>query len=308
MRDFISGFLGVATGVLCTTFLTYAWSGPAQAPPSGNVDAPINVGTATQVKNGALSVNAFSVYGYTLLGGTAGSNAYLNFGDTPGGTGYGFRDNSGKIEVKDSSGTWARIATTTTTGTFAAIAFNDGTVQTTAALAGVGTKLTAIRTYTSNTTWTKPAKLSYIVVRMWGRGGGANAGTTPRGGTSSFNGVSASGGQGGYIYPGRPGCYGGVGGVGTGGDFNDSGSPGAGVSDPIEGCAASFPGLAPGAGTIGMGASGNGAGGGGGYAEKVFQASSLAAGSYAVTVGAGGTCSTCTSGQAGALIVYEYTY
>ncbi len=43
------------------------WSGPSGAPTSGNVSAPINVGTSAQVKNGGLSVNAF----------TAWSNAYF---------------------------------------------------------------------------------------------------------------------------------------------------------------------------------------------------------------------------------------
>ena len=38
-----------------------------------------------------------------------GLNKYLNFGSTSGTSGYGFRDNSGNIEFKDSGGSWADI-------------------------------------------------------------------------------------------------------------------------------------------------------------------------------------------------------
>ncbi|MFA5926334.1 MAG: LamG-like jellyroll fold domain-containing protein, partial [Parcubacteria group bacterium] len=37
------------------------------------------------------------------------TNAYLNFGATDGSTGYGFRDNAGTIQFKNSSGNWADI-------------------------------------------------------------------------------------------------------------------------------------------------------------------------------------------------------
>ena len=40
----------------------------------------------------------------------SGSNRYLNFNQTPGETGYGFRDNSGNIQFKNSSGVWANIS------------------------------------------------------------------------------------------------------------------------------------------------------------------------------------------------------
>lgn len=36
-----------------------AWTGPGSTPPGGNVDAPINAGSASQVKSGALQVNGF---------------------------------------------------------------------------------------------------------------------------------------------------------------------------------------------------------------------------------------------------------
>jgi hypothetical protein len=43
--------------------VAFAWTGPTQSPPNGNVPAPINVGTSNQVKNGGLSVNSLAVFG-----------------------------------------------------------------------------------------------------------------------------------------------------------------------------------------------------------------------------------------------------
>ena len=84
------------------------WVGPTAAPPGNNVAAPINVGSTDQVKSGGLGVNSLVVFGNSLFGGTTGSNAYLNFGDTSGSSGYGIRDNNGLLEFKndgDTSGT-----------------------------------------------------------------------------------------------------------------------------------------------------------------------------------------------------------
>ena len=51
---------------------SYSWTGPTGTAPNSNVDAPINVGTASQVKSGALSVNGLSVYGSQYISGTLG--------------------------------------------------------------------------------------------------------------------------------------------------------------------------------------------------------------------------------------------
>ena len=82
-----------------------AWAGPTAAPPGSNVDAPVNVGSVNQVKNGGLGVNALTVFGNSLFGGSTGSNAYLNFGVTAGANGYGIRDNAGTVEFKNSGDT-----------------------------------------------------------------------------------------------------------------------------------------------------------------------------------------------------------
>lgn len=89
--------------------MVYAWTGPTAAPTGNNVAAPINVGSTSQVKDGALSVNSFIVFGNSLFGGSAGSNAYLNFGATSGYDGYGIRDNAGTMEFKNYGGSWQSI-------------------------------------------------------------------------------------------------------------------------------------------------------------------------------------------------------
>jgi len=53
----------VLTAALGVNYLFAAWTGPTQAPPAGNTDAPVHVGTTDQVKNGGLSVDALSVFG-----------------------------------------------------------------------------------------------------------------------------------------------------------------------------------------------------------------------------------------------------
>jgi hypothetical protein len=89
----------------------YAWTAPTQAPPNGNVAAPINVSAVAQVKSGGLSVNRFVVNEHMILAGpAAGTVRYLNFNTTLGGTGYGFRDNNGVMQFKDAANTtWRPI-------------------------------------------------------------------------------------------------------------------------------------------------------------------------------------------------------
>ena len=106
--------LSIASFILGTISvgIVYAWSGPTAAPPNSNVAAPINVGSTDQVKNGGLGVNSLAVFGNSLFGGSAGSNAYLNFGATSGSSGYGIRDNAGTLEFKNDGGSWASLQTT----------------------------------------------------------------------------------------------------------------------------------------------------------------------------------------------------
>lgn len=51
-------------------FVVYAWTGPTGAPPNNNVDAPINVGTTTQYKSGALGIGGlFRVFSDAIFDG-----------------------------------------------------------------------------------------------------------------------------------------------------------------------------------------------------------------------------------------------
>lgn len=137
--------VGILVGAILFTGLSIAiaWTGPASAPPNGNVAAPINTGTTNQVKDGGLSVDALAVFGNAILSGTS---RYLNFGTTVGTSGYGIRDNAGTMEFKNSGGTWTSIPSSVSasiqtyfssgsSNTISQVKFADGTTQTTAATA-----------------------------------------------------------------------------------------------------------------------------------------------------------------------------
>jgi hypothetical protein len=90
-------------GTIFASFAAFAWSGPPCSDPSGcNVEAPVNVGIIEQRKDGVLGVNGLGVFGNAIMSGTS---RYLNFGTGVGSGGYGFRDNGGTMEFKDSGDT-----------------------------------------------------------------------------------------------------------------------------------------------------------------------------------------------------------
>lgn len=101
--------VGFVFTILCGTTITDAWTGPTAAPPVNNTPPPINVSSSDQTKAGNLNLGSLSVLGNTLLGGTAGSNAYLNFGATSGLHGYGFRDDNGTLEFAELGGNWQSL-------------------------------------------------------------------------------------------------------------------------------------------------------------------------------------------------------
>jgi hypothetical protein len=71
----------------------------------------MRIATSGRVAIGTTSPLAmFDVYGDAII---EGLNRYLNFGNTSGTGGYGFRDNSGMIQFKNSGGSWTNIATST---------------------------------------------------------------------------------------------------------------------------------------------------------------------------------------------------
>lgn len=109
MRPLIVIF-GIATGALFSAATAFAWTGPTQTAPAGNISAPVNVGTTDQVKSAALGLNGLAVFGNSLLQAAS----YLNWGLTSGTTGYGIRDNGGTLEFKNSAGSWTSLGSLTT--------------------------------------------------------------------------------------------------------------------------------------------------------------------------------------------------
>lgn len=60
----ITSFIFVITAV-------HAWSGPSVAPPNGNVDAPVTIGSVEQTKTGGLGIDGLLTSG---VGGMIGTN------------------------------------------------------------------------------------------------------------------------------------------------------------------------------------------------------------------------------------------
>ena len=62
------------TLALSANYIFAAWVGPTQAPPGGNTDKPIHVGTSSQFKDGNLGLNGLTVFGNGYYEGTVGIN------------------------------------------------------------------------------------------------------------------------------------------------------------------------------------------------------------------------------------------
>jgi hypothetical protein len=112
--------LGVVVGLTVSVF---AWTGPTATAPSGNVPAPINVGSASQTKNGYAGFSGIGVFGTTMLDAALNPIpslfTYLNFSNLTspisGASGYGIRDNNGTLEFKNSGGSWQTLQQTVAT-------------------------------------------------------------------------------------------------------------------------------------------------------------------------------------------------
>jgi len=68
----ILGIIGALVLIISPIAVHAQWSGPSQAPTGGNTSAPVNVGTTAQVKNGGLSVNAFTAWLDSYFAGKVG--------------------------------------------------------------------------------------------------------------------------------------------------------------------------------------------------------------------------------------------
>jgi hypothetical protein len=82
LRTYISHLASAVIAlVLFSAFAAFAWTGPTQAPPNGNASAPINVGSADQIKVGGISVGAISVYGGALVTGNVTAAGFFHSSD-----------------------------------------------------------------------------------------------------------------------------------------------------------------------------------------------------------------------------------
>ncbi|MDP3646313.1 MAG: tail fiber domain-containing protein [bacterium] len=138
-----------------------------------------------------------TVYGDAFLEGTS---RYLNFGTTQGTSGYGFRDNSGTLEFKNSGGTWQGVTTATSGPSFfvnkgesnqtvtanveAVVTWSTETFDTNSNFASnrftptvPGKYVIALSLYcTSNTSYCEPIIYKNTSQIAEGIGGGSNAG------------------------------------------------------------------------------------------------------------------------------------
>ncbi len=305
--------------------LLAAWSGPTLAPPDGNVSAPINESTVSQVKLGGLGiagnflvgVNSFFVNSASgVVGiGTINPQANLDINGTgalitPRGTtaqqpatpvnGMLRYDTTAKRFTVYRDNAWAYLLTSSniTTG---------------------GGVCNASETYDSPGTYiyVVPPDFQTLTIKIWGGGGGGGGqfsstcgianGTV--GGNSSIASYSlaagggqrnnnSSGGSGGIANGGSinlngnngqtsTGGWGGYGGAAAG---IGGGAGGTGGINIVKAGNGSAPGGAGGGNAFNHCATGAGGGGGGAYVEKIFTPATLAPGTVIsdVSVGAGG--------------------
>ena len=223
--------LGVLVLAFALSYLVLAWTEPGSLPPGGNVPAPINVGTTTQLKLGALGVSGvFTAYGGSATPTLVVANGYVGIGTTnPTSPLTVVGDNSstsGCSETPDTSCTGANNCIQTFDGAYTIDKF----------------------TVVGLTTWRAPCdttEVEYLVVAGGGGGfggwygGGGGAGGLLKGIMSVSPGIT-------YEVT--------VGAGGAGGPINNNG---------MRGATSSFAYIIAKGG--GYGDSGNGGSGGGGY-------------------------------------------
>lgn len=102
------------------------------------------------------------------------SSGYINFGVVDSTSGYGFRDNAGAIEYKNSNGGWT---------SFASAGAGGGQLLAVYSTSTAGTNITVNFNGSSNSSpsfsggvLTLPSNASHIVVETWGAGGGGGWG------------------------------------------------------------------------------------------------------------------------------------
>ena len=306
-----TNFFSTALQAITAAFTTLSTTGTTTLATAGG-----RVGVGMTTPNHTLDVN-----------GNIGlaSSGYINFGVVDSTSGYGFRDNAGAIEYKNSNGGWTSFASAGAGGGQLLAVFSTSTA---------GTNITVNFNGSSNSSpsysggvLTLPSNASHIVVETWGAGGGGSSGSGSGatnaggyGGTTCFGTnstactsaiISAGGGNGGNATVTLNAPTGGSGGaIGVAGDVNFTGAAGGNgiMADAASGTAGGGgagggPSGGNGGGTCGNGAAGGiasggggggscaggapgGSGGGGGAHVEKFIASP--SGTYYYTIGAGG--------------------
>ncbi len=80
---FASLFFSAAVLIFAVSFIAYAWTEPGSIPPTGNVDAPINTGSANQVKSGRFGIGSSVDANYLFTVGTSQGAKITNIGVQP---------------------------------------------------------------------------------------------------------------------------------------------------------------------------------------------------------------------------------
>ncbi len=150
--------IGFLIGATALSAMAQTWSGPTQAPPNGNIAAPINVGINPQAKTGLLGLSA------------------LQFNPGGNGTTKGY-----VLEATDALGDagWVSTSSLGISGGGSGGAMSEGIPHN-------------FFVFSSSGTWTAPAGVTAVDVRMWGGGGGGGGCN----GTTAQNGICQGGGGG----------------------------------------------------------------------------------------------------------------
>lgn len=289
---------------LGVSYLSAAWTGPGGNPPGNNAPAPLNVTTTNQAKGGnpfagslldiagIFSASHIAVGGQLVVGDTIKGMTLVNTETDP-------------VQVcADQNGVLVLCTgSTPPSGAFTQVYTLTGSGQTTSGPCVSCTSTTFVNPVTQQ-----------VTIRVWGAGGGGGAGSKPNsttvssvrepsggsGGKSLFSGPGMNltadmgvGGTGGRVGCANNSTYGQCGLNGS--VFTWNGSGGSGGS-------AGAGGTAGGNGLdadIGAGNPSGGAGGGGGAGQYIEQTTTLAQGTYTVTVGKGGSAGMPASNDSG---------
>ena len=157
---------GLLGAFALSAFAANTWTAPASAPPAGNVDAPLNIGSTVQTKvGGSIQING----GFGVVGGTM---IYQPVPTAPPTVGQ-------VLTAKDTVGTLGWVSTSTLLGP----AGNTSVL---------GNSVHGMIQYTTNSTWTAPAGVNTVTIEL-AAGGDSYGGCVDPYVSSWSNGGSAKG-------------------------------------------------------------------------------------------------------------------